>query len=222
MAPIMPICASRNRAVQRKAAVSTTRKSAIKSQGTDGRRLRSAASREAIVAAMFALVGEGDLRPSAQRIADRAGLGIRTVFRHFDEMDRLYAEMTARLRSELHPLVAGATPSGGLAKRARDLVARRCDIYERTGPYMRSAAVHRMRSPFLQKEHRETVEGMRSDLERWIPEILGASAREARAVEAAVSFEMWDRLRTVQQLGPKETREAVETIVEALVSSSMK
>ena len=78
----------------------------------DGRRRRSAQSREAIVSAMFDLIGEGDQRPSAQRVADRAGVGIRTVFRHFDEMDRLYAEMNARLRAMIRPLLADEEPSG--------------------------------------------------------------------------------------------------------------
>lgn len=205
--------------------MTVSQKNGGKAGGTpeaDGRRRRSAQSREAIVAAMFELVGEGDLRPSAQRIADRAGVGIRTVFRHFDEMDRLYAEMSVHLRSELEPLLAGANPSGGLAKRTRDLVATRCDVYERMGPYKRSANVHRQSSPFLQKEHRATVRAMRTDLERWLPELGDASPRAANAIEAAISFESWDRLRSDQKLSQKDTREALETTLDALVSTSLK
>ena len=55
----------------------------------DGRALRSERSRRPIVEALFALVGEGVLQPTAQQVADRAGVGIRTVFRHFEDMDAL-------------------------------------------------------------------------------------------------------------------------------------
>ncbi len=170
---------------------------------------------------MFDLIGDGDLRPSAQRVADRAGVGIRTVFRHFDEMDRLYAEMNARLRATIGPLLADARPAGALSKRARDLVGARCDIYERLGPYKRSANLQRQSSAFLQKAHRAMVRDLRADLERWLPELGRAAPRITNALEAAVSFEAWDRLRTDQKLTQRDTREALETMVDALVSTSL-
>ncbi len=187
----------------------------------DGRRRRSAKSREAIVRAMFDLIGDGDLRPSAQRVADRAGVGIRTVFRHFDEMDQLFAEMNTRLRETLAPLLAGGMPQGTVLKRVRDLVGRRCGLYERLGPYKRSANLQRWRSPFLQKEHRAMVRDLRTDLERWLPELQGVPPAVANALEVAVSFEAWDRLRTDQKLTKKDTREALEALIEALVASAV-
>lgn len=186
----------------------------------DGRRRRSAQSREAIVTAMFELIGEGDLRPSAQRVADRAGVGIRTVFRHFDEMDRLYAEMNARLRARVRPLLKTKTAAGALARRARGLVATRCDIYERLGPFKRSANLHRQSSAYLQKMHRSMVRDLRADLELWLPEIKTVPERLGSAVEVAVSFEAWDRLRSDQKLSQKDTREAMQMIVDSLVAHS--
>ena len=41
------------------------------------------------------LIVAGDLSPSAARVAEEAGIGLRTVFRHFDDMDALYSEITA-------------------------------------------------------------------------------------------------------------------------------
>ena len=46
---------------------------------TDGRLQRSERSRELIAEALYELMGEGDLGPSAQKVADRAGVGIRTA-----------------------------------------------------------------------------------------------------------------------------------------------
>jgi len=188
----------------------------------DGRRRRSAQSREAIVSAMFDLIGEGDLRPSAQRVADRAGVGIRTVFRHFDEMDRLFAEMNARLLATIRPLLAAGRPSGTVGKRARDLAARRCDVYERLGPYKRSANLQRLHSAYLRKTHREMVRDLRADLERWLPEVSRAPSRVANAIEAAVSFEVWDRLRSDQQLSQRDAREAMEAMLDAFVATALR
>src|SRR5690349_22289922 len=63
----------------------------------DGRVRRGERSRDAIVGALFDLIGGGVLQPTAQQVADRAGVGIRSVFRHFTEMDSLYAAMDTRL-----------------------------------------------------------------------------------------------------------------------------
>ena len=60
----------------------------------DGRRLRSERNKQKIVTAMMELVREGDYDPSVASIAERAGVGLRTVFRHFDDVDTLYREMS--------------------------------------------------------------------------------------------------------------------------------
>ena len=64
----------------------------------DGRRLRSGRSRRQVIEAMFELLAEGDMTPSAVAVAERANVGMRTVFRHFEDMDSIYDEMKARLR----------------------------------------------------------------------------------------------------------------------------
>ena len=45
---------------------------------TDGRTLRSLRTREAIVDATIALLEQGDLRPTAPRVADQAGVSVRS------------------------------------------------------------------------------------------------------------------------------------------------
>ena len=55
-------------------------------ESLDGRRQRSARSRAAIIEASFELMQEGVLAPTAQQIAERAGVGIRSFFRHFEDM----------------------------------------------------------------------------------------------------------------------------------------
>ena len=56
----------------------------------DGRLLRSERSRHLIVEATTELIDEGVLTPTAQQVAKRANVGIRSVFRHFDDMDSIF------------------------------------------------------------------------------------------------------------------------------------
>src|SRR5262245_8040613 len=99
------------------------------SGSADGRVRRSEKSRAAIVTARFDLVGEGVVRPTAQQVAERAGVGIRSVFRHFDDMESLYAAMNARLRAEVLPLLRDETVTGTLRTRALALVERRVRLF---------------------------------------------------------------------------------------------
>ena len=65
---------------------------------TDGRRARRERSRRAVVDAMFALVHDGKVPPSADDIADRAGVSVSSVFRNFDGL----ADLQRQALDEFH------------------------------------------------------------------------------------------------------------------------
>ena len=117
----------------------------------DGRVLRGARSREAIVNAVFELIGEGFAQPTAEQVAKRAGVQVRTVFRHFADMETLYAQLSGRVEREMRPLLEQPSIEGGLDARVRALVARRCALYERIAPFKHSGALQRAHSPFLMR-----------------------------------------------------------------------
>jgi AcrR family transcriptional regulator len=185
---------------------------------SDGRVRRGERSGQAIVEALVTLVGGGILEPTAQQVATRAGVGIRTVFRRFSDMERLFAEMGARLQAEALPLLVGGRPSGDLSERAHALVGRRVAFFERIAPYKRSGNLKRWRSPFLRDRHARLVRALRANLLRWLPEVRHAPAGVADALELATSFEAWDRLRTEQRLGRERAQAAVERMVLCLVA----
>jgi AcrR family transcriptional regulator len=184
---------------------------------SDGRVRRSQRSGHAIVEALMALVGEGVIEPTAQQVAARAKVGIRTVFRRFSDMESLFAEMDARLQAEAVPLLFGGRPGGTLAARACALVRQRVAFFERIAPYKRSGNLKRWRSPFLRDRHALLVRGLRADLLRWLPELRRAPAVIADALDLATSFEAWDRLRSEQSLSSARAQAAVEQTVHALV-----
>jgi AcrR family transcriptional regulator len=185
----------------------------------DGRVRRGERNRQAIVTALFHLVGEGVLQPTAQQVAERAGVGIRTVFRHFSEMDSLYAAMDGRLDGEVRPSLTGVRRVGRLGDRIGELVRQRALLFERIAPYKRSANLQRWRSRFLQGRHHALQTELRADLLRWLPELKDAPEAVVEAIDLVTSFEAWDRLRVDRRLGPKAAAAVVERTVDTLVRS---
>jgi AcrR family transcriptional regulator len=186
---------------------------------TDGRVLRSERSRETIASALYELVGEGNLEPTAQQVAERADVGIRTVFRHFSDMEALYATLDARLLAEVMPMLRDGPPSDtGLRDRAAALVSDRAALFERIAPYKRSSNLKRWRSPYLTEQHRKLVGELRARLLRWLPELCDAPDGIVEALDQATSFEAWDRLRSDQRLGRPRARAAMERSVRALLN----
>ena len=83
----------------------------------DGRRLRSERSRRAIIEAALALQEEGVLVPTAQQVSDKAGVGIRSVFRHFEDMESLYASADEQIRDSYEALFLGGDREGSTEER---------------------------------------------------------------------------------------------------------
>ena len=188
----------------------------------DGRLRRGERSREAIVSALFELVGEGVLQPTAQQVAERAGVGIRSVFRHFDDMDGLFATMDARLREDALPILREDPSQGALRERAKALVGRRVRLFERIAPYKRSANVQRWRSKFLSGRHAMLVRELRAALLRALPELSDAPADQVETIDVLLSFEAWDRLRTDQRLSRERAQSALERAVLVLVEKAIR
>jgi AcrR family transcriptional regulator len=185
----------------------------------DGRVLRGARSREAIVNAVFELIGEGHAQPTAERVAKRAGVQVRTVFRHFADMETLNLEIATRLRAEVQPLFELVDSDGSAESRAQSLVASRAQVYERMAPYKRSGNTQRWRYEYLQKQHERFVRDHRTQLQRIFPELGEAPAALASALEFVTSFEAWDRLRVDQRLGTERARAAMEHAALAVIGT---
>ena len=186
-------------------------------EARDGRVERGTRNRGAIVEALVELVRGGDLSPTAEAVAERAGVGTRTVFRHFEDMESLYAELNDRVSAEFRPMFADALQPGTLEERARVLIANRVTVYERISPFRRSAQAQRWRSPFLQAESTRTSRDLRAHLLRVLPELESAPEPIREAVDLLTSIDGWERLRGDQRLGRDRARLVVEEAVLALL-----
>ncbi|MFM8412235.1 MAG: TetR/AcrR family transcriptional regulator [Alphaproteobacteria bacterium] len=188
----------------------------IEPGASDGRVRRSERSRESIVVALLELIGSGVAAPTARQVAERGGVGIRSVFRHFSEMESLYAAMDARLEGEVRRMFLGGDRSGSLEERAVGFVRQRAAVFERVAPFKRAANLQRPRSSFLEQRHRGMQRELRSDLLAWLPELRSSNPAVVDAFDLLGSFEAWDRLRTDQGLGAKAVVAALERLARSL------
>ncbi len=188
----------------------------------DGRRKRSQDSRARIVQAMLELVREGGVSPSAELVAARADVGLRTVFRHFNDLDSLYREMSAVIETELMALVH--TPFKGETWRERvlELVERRGWAYEKIAPFKRASEVHRLQSPALAIENAKMVQISREILRAQLPPELAKDRVRFEAMDLLLSFDAWGRLRRDQDLSPKRATEVLQSVLIGLLDAPIK
>src|ERR1700744_5429874 len=95
------------------------------SEPADGRAARSHRPRRAIIDAMRALHAEGDLRPTAPRVAERAGVSVRTVWQQFADMETLLVEANRRDDEIVRSLVQRIDPEQPLAVRVASFTSQR-------------------------------------------------------------------------------------------------
>ncbi len=190
---------------------------------TDGRLARGERSRLQVAEAMLALITEGDLRPTAPRIAERAGVSLRSVFHHFDDLETLF-EAAARLQTErVLRLVRPIDTTLPFAERVDELVAQRARVYEAVTPVRRAAMLSEHGSSVVSERLTMVRTWKRHEAERIFAPELGAlpaveRLRRTRALGAAASWMTWESLRTHQGLSLDEAKGALRTLVLALVT----
>jgi AcrR family transcriptional regulator len=187
------------------------------SRETDGRRRRSEDSRARIVQAMLDLVQEGELAPAAEQVAARANVGLRTVFRHFRDMESLYREMSGVIEGELAAIIAQPLKASDWRGRLQEIVQRRAAVYEKIAPFKRASDVHRHDSPFLAADHARLVQTAREILRQTLPPQLAADPEKLEALDLLLSFEAWSRLRREQDLSARKAAELIGQMVGRIV-----
>jgi AcrR family transcriptional regulator len=183
----------------------------------DGRRRRSHDSRARIVQAMLELVQASEVAPSAEQVAARADVGLRTVFRHFKDMDSLYGEMAGVVEGELHAIIDEPLKGRDWREQVVDLVGRRAAVYETIAPFKHASQAHRHRSPFLESQHLRLVRRAREILKDVLPAEIVQDDVRFEGLDLLLSFETWSRLRRDQRLSPERAAEVVAALVRAVM-----
>lgn len=186
----------------------------------DGRAARSRRTRRAIVEAMRTLHGEGNLRPRASCIAERAGVGRRTVWQQFGDMEAILVEASRR---DLEILMTMLTPIDvdlPLDERITQFVSRNARIYERMAPGWRAARLHEPFSVELRRsKHRNNALGKAEIEAVFAPELRRlADLPRIQLTGALVGicfWPFWESLRTDVGVSPEQAQNIVATLLTA-------
>lgn len=189
---------------------------------SDGRLARSERSRRAVADALLDLLDEGDARPTAARIAERAGVSLRSVFQHFENLETLMADAADRQMERLRPLLRPIDVRGPRARRLEVFVARRSRLLEAIAPVRRAALREESRSPVVADRLNRFRALALTEVERvFAPEIARLGERDRREVVAALgvaaSFSNWEELRRYQGLSPARARRVMQRMLDALL-----
>ncbi|WP_421934420.1 TetR/AcrR family transcriptional regulator [Phenylobacterium sp.] len=182
---------------------------------SDGRRRRGEDNRARIVAAMLEIVQSGEVAPSAEQVAARADVGLRTVFRHFSDMDGLYREMSEVIEAEVRAIADQPFKAPDWRGRVLELVERRSMVFEKIGPFRRASDTFRHRSRFLGDDASRLVKALRDILERVVDGQVDPVTLEA--LDLMLSFEAWSRLRREQGLAPAQAQGVLDAAVRRLI-----
>lgn len=182
----------------------------------DGRRQRSDRSRRRIIIAMFELLRAGEMAPSAAQVAERANVGLRTVFRHFEDMESIFEEMTEELKSVVMPRVMAPFTGETWRDKLFELAQRNSEIYEQVFPMQVALVLRRFQSDFLQKQYKSEVTLLRSTLKSILPKTVVEDRTRFAAIEVNLTFATWRRLREDQNLSVTNARKTLALILKAL------
>jgi AcrR family transcriptional regulator len=191
----------------------------------DGRQGRTLRSRQAICDACLDLVEQGVLQPSADQVAQRAGVSRRSIFNHFSELTALYRAVVQAGLRRCTPLLEEVPRSLPLRERAARLAAMCARFHEATTPFRRSTVVQSLIGPLreealrviqrLLREERDGVAALFEDELAGLPATERAELTEALA--AAVSPASWEHLRGSRGLSPGRARAVVQRSLLALL-----
>jgi AcrR family transcriptional regulator len=189
----------------------------------DGRTVRAERTRQALVDALLALLEEGDVQPTAERIAARAGVSERSLFQHFADREALYQAVALqqyeRIASTLEPIDVTLP----LPARIDAFVEQRSRMLEAMTPVRRAALLLEPSSEVVsgwlksarRQKAREVERVFRPELEE-----IGQPDRGlvVAALVSASAWTSWESLRAHQRLSVDRSRGAMHAALTALLA----
>ncbi|GAA2548425.1 TetR/AcrR family transcriptional regulator [Winogradskya consettensis] len=187
-------------------------------QRIDGRTARSERTRAAIVDAHVTLIREGDLRPTADRIAKQAGVSLRALWSHFADMEALFAASGQQIldqRDEAHEPIPADLP---LDRRIDAYCHQRARLLEQIAPAAKASALKEPFSQTLQSYRRTHINRVRAELQTLFPDAIGTDEDLLNALTAASMWPSWGTLRDGMGLEPEAARAALTRTITTLLT----
>lgn len=159
------------------------------------------------------------MSPSAANVAKRADVGLRTVFRHFEDMDSIYDEMTEKLLAAIMPKVKAPFKSTTWRDRLLECVDRRAEVYEEVFPMRVCMILRYHQSDFIQEQYKRDIAMERSTLKAILPPAVVEDRTLFAALEVTLGFPTWRRLRQDQKLSMESAKETIRLMLQGLIAN---
>jgi len=197
---------------------------AVEATKIDGRRARGLRTRDAIINALMDLIVGGDIAPTAQRIADRAGVSVRSVYQHFTDVEGLYADAAARSFDWVRSASAEVDPSWPLERRVDEFTESRANTLEMMTPFSRAARIIEPSSTAVSANRQAMQKWGRDRVARVFgPELSRVEGTDRASLLGALdtisSAEAWEHLRTSGH-SVKSARQVMRAGMLALLAST--
>lgn len=188
----------------------------------DGRAARAVRTHGAIIEALVTVLAEGDLQPPAERIAERAGVSLRTVYQHFPDRQALHKAVAERQWREVGKVIEVIPSELPPAERIDRLVAQRARIWEIVTPVRRVALLNAPFQPEIAEEMARARAVLHDGVERLFATELDALPAADRsevleAINVAAEWPTWETLRAHQGLSADAAQAVVRRMLRALL-----
>lgn len=185
----------------------------------DGRRQRSQRSREKILRAYWELMLAGDMDPSAAAIADHAGVGLRSVFRHFEDLDTLLRELMALCYDEVTPEFMKPLKSTNWKDQILELIERNVEIWERIRVPHTAGEIGRFKSKVLMDDYQRSRNLEISGIKAILPKEIDNYDNILLALDAALSFSTMRRLREDRKLSVAKVKGVMTLMIQSILDT---
>lgn len=191
---------------------------------TDGRVNRSARTRTAVVDALLALINGGNLRPTAREVADKAGVSLRSVYVHFDDVESLFVAASARYFEGLQRQHVPCDPTASLDERIAAVVESRLRIHSAGHQVRRAAMLQEPFSPALARARDYGRRSARAEIDTVFAAEIEARAPAQRtrlraALDVALSANTWETLTSSPDVPPEDVAALTEGLVRAALAA---
>jgi AcrR family transcriptional regulator len=187
----------------------------------DGRTARAERTRAAIVDAHLALIAEGDVRPTGERIAARAGVSLRALWTNFRDMETLFEASGERVLADVDAAYRPISPALPLGGRVDAFCRQRARLLQMIAPAARAAQMREPLSPQLRRNRAVHIERVRVEVELlFAPELAAAGAARGHLVHGVVAATMWpawSMLREALGLSVEDARAVMARTVTGLL-----
>ena len=185
----------------------------------DGRLQRSQRSREKILRAYWELMLRGDMEPSAAAIAEHAGVGLRSVFRHFEDLDTLLLELMSLCHDEVTPQFLTPLKSTNWKDQILELVERNVEIWERIKVPHTAGELGRFKSQILMDDYKRSRNLEISGIRAILPKDINNYDNVLFALDSTLSFSTMRRLREDRKLSIPKVKNVMSLLVKSILET---